>query len=101
MTSKLVRRGHEVTLFASSDSQTLAKLEDVYSIALRLDRNIPEYAVYKTVKLRQLYQNAAEFDSHVGFGASPLATLVTIPTVHILHGNFTKDKQKVLSHHYQ
>ena len=27
LTDELVRRGHEVTLFASGDSQTLAKLE--------------------------------------------------------------------------
>jgi glycosyltransferase involved in cell wall biosynthesis len=35
LTEELVRRGHEVTLFASGDSQTTAKLESVYPRALR------------------------------------------------------------------
>ena len=37
LTDELVRRGHEVTLFASGDSQTLAHLKAVYLRALRLD----------------------------------------------------------------
>lgn len=99
LTSKLVCHAHKVRLFASGNSQTLTKLEEVYARALRLDRNIKDYAVYKTVKLRQVSQNAVGFDSHLGFGTLTLASLVTAPTVHNLHGIFTKDKQKVFSHH--
>lgn len=36
LADELVRRGHDVTLFASSDSQTLARLESVYPV-VRLD----------------------------------------------------------------
>ncbi|HEY9799572.1 MAG TPA: hypothetical protein V6D25_04380 [Leptolyngbyaceae cyanobacterium] len=57
--------------------------------------------MYKTVKQRQVYQNAAGFDSHVGFGAFTLASLVRTPTVHTLHGSLTKDQQKVFSRHSQ
>ncbi|MBW4644823.1 MAG: glycosyltransferase family 4 protein [Goleter apudmare HA4340-LM2] len=102
LTDELVRRGHEVTLFASGDSQTLAHLQAVYPRALRLDPKVKEYAVYEMLELSQVYQQAMEFDiihSHVGISALPLANLVSTPTVHTLHGDFTKDNQKVFSHH--
>ncbi len=90
LTDELVHRGHKVTLFASGDSQTLACLGAIHPQALRLDINVQEYAVYEMLEQRQ----AAEFDiihSHVGIGALPLASLVTTPSVHPQHGNFTKD----------
>jgi len=104
LTNELVRRGHEVTLFASGDSQTLAHLETVYPRALRLDKNVQDYAAYETLELSQVYQNATGFDiihSHLGIAALPLASLVKTPTVHTLHGHFTKDNQNVFSHHHQ
>lgn len=104
LTDELVSRGHEVTLFASGDSQTLARLVAVYGCALRLDKNVKEYAAYETLQLSQAYQQAAEFDiihAHVGISALPLASLVSTPTVHTLHGNFTRDNTNVYSHHYK
>ncbi|MBD2772926.1 glycosyltransferase family 4 protein [Iningainema tapete] len=104
LTDELVRRGHDVTLFASGDSQTLARLEAVYPRALRLDPKVKEYAVYEMLELSQVYQIAKEFDiihSHVGISALPLANLVSTPTVHTLHGKFTTDNQHVYSHHQQ
>ncbi|SRR5579883_46752 len=102
LTDELVRRGHEVTLFASGDSQTLAKLEAVYPRALRLDPDVKEYAVYEMLELSKVYQLAEEFDiihSHVGISALPLANLVSTPTVHTLHGRFTTDNQNIFIHH--
>ncbi|BAY18461.1 putative glycosyl transferase [Anabaenopsis circularis NIES-21] len=102
LTDELVRRGHEVTLFASGDSQTLARLAAIYPRALRLDSDVKEYAVYEMLELSQAYQQAAEFDiihSHVGIAALALASLVSTPSVHTLHGNFTKDNINVYSHH--
>lgn len=102
LTDELVRRGHDVTLFASGDSQTLARLEAVYPRALRLDPNVKEYTVYEMLELSQVYQLAKEFDiihSHLGISALPLASLVPTPTVHTLHGKFTTDNQNVYIHH--
>lgn len=99
---ELVRRGHEVTLFATGDSITLAKLESVYPQAIRLDPNVKEYSIYEMLQLSQVYDRAAEFDiihSHMGCAALPFANLVkTPPTVHTLHGVFTSDNEKLYAH---
>ncbi|AKG21989.1 glycosyltransferase family 4 protein [Calothrix sp. 336/3] len=104
LTDELVRRGHDVTLFASGDSQTLAKLEAVYPRALRLDPDVKEYSVYEMLELSQVYQRASEFDiihSHVGISALSLASLVSVPTVHTLHGRFTADNKNAFLHHHK
>ncbi|MFN6515764.1 MAG: glycosyltransferase family 4 protein [Nostoc sp. CreGUA01] len=100
LTDELVRRGHEVTLFASGDSISLAKLVSVHPHALRVDRTIKDYSIYEMLELASVYQRAAEFDiihSHMGYAALPYANLVTTPTVHTLHGIFTPDNEKMFS----
>ncbi|MFB2938211.1 glycosyltransferase family 4 protein [Aerosakkonemataceae cyanobacterium BLCC-F154] len=101
LTDELVRRGHEVTLFASGDSLSLAKIESVHPRAIRLDPNVKEYSIYEMLQLSQVYQRASEFDiihSHVGHPALPYAKLVKTPTVHTLHGIFTYDHEKIFTH---
>lgn len=100
LTDELVRRGHDVTLFASGDSISLAKLESVHPRALRLDPTVKEYAVYDMLQLSRVYERADEFDvihSHVGYTALPYANLFPTPTVHTLHGRFTDDNEKVFT----
>jgi hypothetical protein len=46
LTEELVRLGHEVTLFASGDSITAAKLVSCASMGLRLNRNVGDYVPY-------------------------------------------------------
>jgi len=101
LTSELVRRGHEVTLFASGDSISLAKLESVHPQALRLDKTIKEYGIYEMLQLGRVYERASEFDiihSHMGCAALPYGNLVKTPTVHTLHGVFTPDNEKLYRH---
>lgn len=100
LTDELVRRGHEVTLFASGDSQTLAKLEAVHPRALRLDSLVKEVGVYETLHLTQVFSHAQDFDiihSHMGCAALPYAKFVKTPTLHTLHGIFTPDNEKLYS----
>ena len=101
LTDELVRRGHEVTLFASGDSVTLARLEAVHPQALRLDASVKECGIYEMLQLARVYERAAEFDiihSHMGCAALPYAGLVKTPTVHTLHGIFTPDNEKMFTH---
>lgn len=101
LTEELVRRGHEVVLFASGDSITSSKLEWVHPYALRLDPNVKEAAIYEMLQLSQVYERANEFDvihSHMGCAALPYAKLVKTPTVHTLHGIFTPDNEKLFTY---
>jgi glycosyltransferase involved in cell wall biosynthesis len=100
LTEELVRRGHDVTLFASGDSVSEAKLEAIHPQAMRLDPTIKEYAVYEALHLNNVFQKANTFDiihSHVGYLVLPYAKLVKTPIVHTLHGPMTPDNRKLFS----
>ncbi len=101
LTDELVRRGHEVTLFASGDSITLAKLVSVHPRALRLDPEVKEPNIYEMLQLGFVYERAEEFDiihSHVCCSALPYANLIKTPTLHTLHGVFTPDNEKMFQY---
>ena len=88
LTEELVRRGHEVTLFASGDSQTQAHLEPSCPKSLR-EASSTEITVYQTLQLNRVFSQAAKFDlihSHIGEVAFPYANLVKTPTLHTVHG---------------
>ncbi len=99
LTDELVRRGHQVTLFASGDSITNAKLHSIHDKALRLDSSIQEPDIYHQMILADVYQEAyANFDiihSHIGYAALPYSGFVKTPTVHTLHGAFSSDTIKI------
>lgn len=101
LTDELVRRGHEVTLFASGDSLSSAKLVSVHPRALRLDPSVKDCSIYEMLQLAVVYERAAEFDiihSHMGYAALPYTNLVKTPTVHTLHGIFTPDNEKMFKY---
>src|SRR5687768_7775494 len=91
LTEELVRRGHEVTLFASGDSTTRAHHIPTVDTALWRQPQVRDPLVYWSITLGKVYRCAAanEFDlvhSHVDFMAFPCAVLVQTPTVTTLHG---------------
>lgn len=89
LTEELVRRGHEVTLFASGDSKTAARLSAGTPRALRLAGLAPLGAPLHLPMLTELYENADMFDvihSHIDYWSFPFARLVSTPTVSTMHG---------------
>ena len=90
LTEELVRRGHEVTLFASGDSVTRARLVAVLERAVRHDAgNREAMAVAHTQELAMVLARAREFDvihCHVDHPAFPLSRLSPTPVLHTLHG---------------
>jgi glycosyltransferase involved in cell wall biosynthesis len=62
LTEELVSRGHEVTLFASGDSLTSARLRAPYRKALRLDSECREYMAPHFCLFEVLRKEAANFD---------------------------------------
>jgi glycosyltransferase involved in cell wall biosynthesis len=90
---ELVRRGHEVTLFASGDSHTSARLCPTTPQSLRRQMtreeliNVSPYL--HLAMLSEVYRRAHEFDiihSHVDHITLPFACLTSTPTVTTLHG---------------
>jgi glycosyltransferase involved in cell wall biosynthesis len=62
LTEALVQMGHEVTLFASGDSVTSAKLVPVVPAGLRLDPRKPDPLVWHTIMMDMVLKAAPTFD---------------------------------------
>ncbi len=62
LTDALVELGHEVTLFASGDSLTKAKLAPIWPRALRLDPSVKDYFAPVFMELETVARRAGEFD---------------------------------------
>jgi glycosyltransferase involved in cell wall biosynthesis len=80
--------GHEVTLFASGDSVTRAKLEPVVPRALRL-AGIHDCTPYNIIMLDRIAARSHEFDIvhfHIDFFHYPLFRGMAYKTITTLHG---------------
>ncbi len=89
LTEELVRQGHDVTLFASGDSLTSARLEPGCRSALRLDPYIREPIAHHIVMLDRVRRLADQFDVlhfHVDVLHYPLIRDFADRTVTTLHG---------------
>jgi glycosyltransferase involved in cell wall biosynthesis len=89
LTDELVRRGHDVTLFASGESTAPADLVAPTRQSLRTDLSVEDKLAPHIQELGQVIERAESFDimhSHIDYVAFPAAALSPIPTVHTLHG---------------
>jgi glycosyltransferase involved in cell wall biosynthesis len=89
LTEELVRQGHEVTLFASGDSITQARLIAPCSQSLRLNQTCIDHIAHHIVMLEQVAQRASHFDIihfHIDYLHFPLSRRHTTPQVTTLHG---------------
>src|SRR5437763_6070508 len=89
LTEELVRLGHSVTLFASGDSQTIARLEAGCEHALRLDGRARDPLVYHLTMLDRIRQRADEFDIlhfHTDYLHFPFFAACWDKTVTTMHG---------------
>jgi glycosyltransferase involved in cell wall biosynthesis len=86
---ELAAMGHEVTLFASGDSVTKARLEAAWPRALRLDETIRDYLAPHIIMLESVARRAEEFDVihlHVDYIGYPIAQRTGVPFLATLHG---------------
>lgn len=89
LTEALVSLGHDVTLYASGDSVTSAKLRPVCRNALRLDESSVDPHADHVLLAERVLQESAEFDivhSHIDYPAFPLLRRMETPHVTTLHG---------------
>jgi glycosyltransferase involved in cell wall biosynthesis len=89
LTEALVEMGHDVTLFASGDSQTGATLVPACERALRLDPGCGEPLAYTFAMIERVWHMRDQFDvihSHIDYLPMPLLRQQATPSVTTLHG---------------
>ncbi|MCL4416149.1 MAG: glycosyltransferase family 4 protein [Actinobacteria bacterium] len=100
LTEELVKKGHDVTLFATGDSLTSAKLISVYPIGLREARMGDPYGPSAIVLLNigTAYNMQEEFDiihDHCGYISLPTASHSKTPVVMTLHASFNLNNRRI------
>ncbi len=100
LTEELVKRGHEVTLFASGDSQTSARLVSVVPKGLREmpeEKDIYGFNVHSLMNMGLAYAMQDQFDvihdhnAHMGL---PTANIARTPVVMTWHGPYDESMRK-------
>jgi glycosyltransferase involved in cell wall biosynthesis len=90
---ELVRKGHEVTLFATSDSRTLAKLVPVWSQSLWRAKLKSPHTVFSLLyeKLTSLKDQFDIIHDHCEFYTVPYSRFLKPPVVTTLHHPLTEE----------
>jgi glycosyltransferase involved in cell wall biosynthesis len=89
LSEELVRQGHDVTLFASGDSVTAARLIACTAQAIRLNTAIQDYIPHYMIMLDKLRRSAHQFDIlhfHIDAFHLPLFRDLAGKTLTTLHG---------------
>jgi glycosyltransferase involved in cell wall biosynthesis len=99
LTEELVALGHDVTLFASGDSQTSARLEAGWPTALRLDGSIRDPNALHLTMLEKVRRQAWEFDVlhfHLDYYPFSLFSRQRTPFITTLHGRLDLPEHQLL-----
>ena len=89
LTEELVRQGHEVTLFASGDSETSARLVSAVSESVRDSALDHSWMAYHLIQMDLVAEMSDEFDIihfHTDFLQFPTLRNFSTPHVTTLHG---------------
>ena len=98
LTEELIKRGHKVTLFASGDSKTSAKLISLRKRALAKDKISWSDTFWELANLSFAFKKADDFDiihSHVGLRALFFQNLIKTPVVHTFHNPVYAESKKL------
>jgi glycosyltransferase involved in cell wall biosynthesis len=101
LTEELVELGHDVTLFASGDSVTKARLEPFWPRALRHDSTIRDPSALHVTMLECVRRRAAEFDIlhfHLDYHPFSLFSRQPTPFVTTLHGRLDLPEHQPVFH---
>jgi glycosyltransferase involved in cell wall biosynthesis len=89
LTEELVRRGHDVSLFASGDSKTRAKLIPCSETSLRISSKCVDSLAYHFMMLERVMKYADDFDLlhfHIDYLHYPLSSRNSYTHLTTLHG---------------
>lgn len=93
LTEELIKRGHDVTLFASGDSKTKAKLFSVRPLSLIRAGYSWQDPFWNLENLSESFKRAGDFDvlhSHLDLWALPFQDLTKKPVLHTFHNQLYK-----------
>lgn len=102
LTEELVAQGHNVTLFASGDSVTSARLIAPCQRALRFEDS-QEHQSHHLVMFEELYRRAPDFDIihfHTGYQHFPIGRRITVPHITTHHGRLDIPETKLLNREF-
>ena len=103
LAEELVRRGHDVMLFAAGDSTAAVPLAPGVPGSLRLAGLDHFGPIFHLPMLSNVYDRASRFDvihSHVDCLSFPLARFVSVPTLSTMHGRLDLDEFLPIYRHY-
>jgi glycosyltransferase involved in cell wall biosynthesis len=89
LTEELVDQGHDVTLFATGDSRTTARLHAIAPQGLRLGEECRDPAAWHVAMLHDVAERAAQFDLvhfHLDHAHFPLVRAARLKALTTLHG---------------
>jgi glycosyltransferase involved in cell wall biosynthesis len=103
---ELVRRGHDVTLFAAPGSRSSAEvrtlLEDAHPDEIERALHEADHVARAFAEIDAARDAGRPYDvihDHCGFTAFAMADRIETPLVHTLHGPFTPDTRAFYAHH--
>lgn len=91
LTEELIKRGHKVTLFATGDSRTKAKLRFVYPRALYRSGIPWTNSSWPLLHVQECMMRAKEFDiihNHFHYFGLTMGASVTTPVITTYHGDY-------------
>jgi glycosyltransferase involved in cell wall biosynthesis len=103
LTEELIRLGHDVTLFASGDSITGARLVPAIEESFRLDAVQRTWLAYHTIQMDQVSELAHTFDVihfHTDYLHFPIARKFSTPHITTLHGRLDLPELVSLYRHF-
>jgi glycosyltransferase involved in cell wall biosynthesis len=103
LTEELVRAGHDVTLFASGDSITQAKLISPCGRALRLAGKSGEHFAWHSLMVEEVYRRQNDFDLihfHIDYQHFPVSRREHLPQITTLHGRLDLPELKEVYREY-
>ena len=94
LAEELVKMGHDVTLFATKDSQTSAKLFPVFPRSIRSMKKAKDMNIRSSLKMVGVgkvvsYLNEEQFDivhNHIGWMLLPFLDIIKSPVITTFHG---------------
>ena len=89
LANELVELGHDVTIFASGDSVTTAKLVPITQKSLRLDENCVDQLAPQILMVEKVFEDTSRFDLihfHIDHVQLPYIRRHTIPALSTFHG---------------